>query len=105
MVLTAETQRRGVLADGHHFDFLGVSASRRLVSHLISWPCRRLVEGGGGVNSMAVSSNFQHFLKPRQIFCTAGCDERDVFQTHAADFLIIKSRLDGHDVAGPQFAC
>ncbi len=47
-------------------------------------------------------SNLQHFLKVRQIFCATGRDERNVFQPHAADFRIIKSRLNGHDVAAAQ---
>src|ERR1039457_5161523 len=50
------------------------------------------------------SSNFQHFFEARQIPGAIGRDERDVFQTHAADFRIIKPRLDGHDVAGAEFA-
>ena len=46
--------------------------------------------------------NFQYFFKPRQILRAIGRDKRDVFQPHAADFRIVKPRLDGHDVAWPQ---
>src|SRR5664279_1024009 len=52
----------------------------------------------------SAKSNFKDFLKPRQIFCAVGGDQRDVFQPHAADFRIVKPRLHGHDLPGLQFA-
>src|ERR1022692_4497652 len=45
----------------------------------------------------SAKSNFKDFLKPRQVFCAIGGDQRDVFQPHAADFRIVKPRLHGHD--------
>src|SRR5450759_5129489 len=56
------------------------------------------------MSEKVLPSHFQHLLKPCQIPRAVVRDERHVFEPHAAEFGIIKSRLDRHDLTGLEFA-